>query len=117
MAVTMSEQTLAAVEMDGFAENEGVIMIAATNRPDILTRPPVRRFDRQIQLAVRCYGREAVLKYTQETNLDDALTCSTAQRTSGFSGADPRISKRSRFAPVQARKKSICAMLTKRQTA
>lgn len=61
------EQTLnqLLVEMDGFGENEGVIMMAATNRPDILDPALLRpgRFDRQIVVDVPdVKGREAILK-------------------------------------------------------
>jgi len=89
------EQTLnqLLVEMDGFGENEGIIMIAATNRPDILDPALLRpgRFDRQIQVGrpdVR--GREAVLKvHARNKPLDDTVDLKAiAQRTPGFTGAD-----------------------------
>lgn len=89
------EQTLnqLLVEMDGFAENEGVIMIAATNRPDILDPALLRpgRFDRQIQVGrPDVKGREAVLKvHARNKPLDDTVDLAAiAQRTPGFSGAD-----------------------------
>lgn len=89
------EQTLnqLLVEMDGFAENEGVIMIAATNRPDILDPALLRpgRFDRQIQVGrPDVTGREAVLKvHARNKPLDDTVDLAAiAQRTPGFSGAD-----------------------------
>lgn len=89
------EQTLnqLLVEMDGFGENEGIIMIAATNRPDILDPALLRpgRFDRQIQVGrpdVR--GREAVLKvHARNKPLDETVDLKAiSQRTPGFSGAD-----------------------------
>ncbi len=89
------EQTLnqLLVEMDGFAANEGVIMIAATNRPDILDPALLRpgRFDRQIQVGrPDVKGREAVLRvHARNKPLDDTVDlAAVAQRTPGFSGAD-----------------------------
>ena len=89
------EQTLnqLLVEMDGFGENEGIIMIAATNRPDILDPALLRpgRFDRQIQVGrPDVKGREAIL-YVHARNkpLDETVDLkAVAQRTPGFSGAD-----------------------------
>src|SRR5699024_4612023 len=89
------EQTLnqLLVEMDGFDANEGIIMIAATNRPDILDPALLRpgRFDRQITVDrpdVR--GREAILKvHARNKPLDESVDLKTiAMRTPGFSGAD-----------------------------
>lgn len=89
------EQTLnqLLVEMDGFGANEGIIIIAATNRPDILDPALLRpgRFDRQITVGrpdVR--GREAVLKvHARKKPLDESVDLKAiAQRTPGFSGAD-----------------------------
>ena len=89
------EQTLnqLLVEMDGFAANEGIIIIAATNRPDILDNALLRpgRFDRQIVVDkpdVR--GREAILKvHTKGKPIaDDADLNVLARRTPGFTGAD-----------------------------
>ena len=79
--------------MDGFAANEGVIMIAATNRPDILDPALLRpgRFDRQIQVGrPDVKGREAVLRvHARNKPLDDSVDlAAVAQRTPGFSGAD-----------------------------
>ena len=89
------EQTLnqLLVEMDGFASNEGIIIIAATNRPDVLDPALLRpgRFDRQIVVDkpdVR--GREAILKvHTKGKPIaSDADLDVLARRTPGFTGAD-----------------------------
>ena len=89
------EQTLnqLLVEMDGFASNEGIIIIAATNRPDVLDPALLRpgRFDRQIVVDkpdVR--GREAILKvHTKGKPIaGDADLDVLARRTPGFTGAD-----------------------------
>lgn len=89
------EQTLnqLLVEMDGFGANEGVIIIAATNRPDILDPALLRpgRFDRQITVGrPDVKGREEVLKvHARNKPLDDTVDMKAiAQRTPGFSGAD-----------------------------
>lgn len=89
------EQTLnqLLVEMDGFGENEGIIIIAATNRPDILDPALLRpgRFDRQITVGrPDVKGREAVLKvHARNKPLDESVNLKAlAQRTPGFSGAD-----------------------------
>ncbi|PPA68552.1 ATP-dependent zinc metalloprotease FtsH [Jeotgalibacillus proteolyticus] len=89
------EQTLnqLLVEMDGFGGNEGIIMIAATNRPDILDPALLRpgRFDRQITVdRPDVTGREAVLKvHARNKPLGDNIDLKAiAQRTPGFSGAD-----------------------------
>ena len=89
------EQTLnqLLVEMDGFGENEGVIMIAATNRPDILDPALLRpgRFDRQIQVGrPDVKGREAILHvHAKNKPLDETVDLKAiSQRTPGFSGAD-----------------------------
>ncbi|MCE5541482.1 ATP-dependent zinc metalloprotease FtsH [Staphylococcus pseudintermedius] len=89
------EQTLnqLLVEMDGFGENEGIIMIAATNRPDILDPALLRpgRFDRQIQVGrPDVTGREAILHvHAKNKPLDETVDLKAiAQRTPGFSGAD-----------------------------
>lgn len=89
------EQTLnqLLVEMDGFAANEGIIIIAATNRPDILDPALLRpgRFDRQIVVDrpdVR--GREAILKvHTKGKPIEQNVNLNVlARRTPGFTGAD-----------------------------
>ncbi|MBP2034136.1 cell division protease FtsH [Clostridium algifaecis] len=89
------EQTLnqLLVEMDGFGENEGIIMIAATNRPDILDPALLRpgRFDRQIVVgAPDVKGREAILKvHSKNKHLEDEVKLDVlAKRTPGFTGAD-----------------------------
>lgn len=89
------EQTLnqLLVEMDGFGENEGIIIIAATNRPDILDPALLRpgRFDRQITVdRPDVNGREAVLKvHARNKPLDESVDLKAiAMRTPGFSGAD-----------------------------
>jgi cell division protease FtsH len=89
------EQTLnqLLVEMDGFGANEGIIIIAATNRPDILDPALLRpgRFDRQITVdRPDVNGREAVLKvHAKNKPLDESVNLKNiAMRTPGFSGAD-----------------------------
>lgn len=89
------EQTLNAllVEMDGFNTQEGVILIAATNRPDVLDPALLRpgRFDRQIVInRPDIVGREAILKvHTRNIKLAKEVNLnSIARQTSGFSGAD-----------------------------
>ena len=89
------EQTLNQLltEMDGFGANEGIIIIAATNRPDVLDPALLRpgRFDRQVQVNLPdAKGREAILNvhaigktFSKEVELKNI-----AQRTVGFSGAD-----------------------------
>ena len=89
------EQTLnqLLVEMDGFGPNEGVIVLAATNRPDILDQALLRpgRFDRQIMIMrPDIKGREAILQvHAREKPLADDVDLSEIARiTSGFTGAD-----------------------------
>ena len=89
------EQTLnqLLVEMDGFGENEGVIMMAATNRPDILDPALLRpgRFDRQIVVDVPdVKGREAILKVhsAKKPLANDVDLEEIAKATAGYSGAD-----------------------------
>ncbi|MBE6761048.1 MAG: ATP-dependent zinc metalloprotease FtsH [Ruminococcaceae bacterium] len=89
------EQTLnqLLVEMDGFGANEGVIVIAATNRPDILDRALLRpgRFDRQITVNYPdVKGREEILKvHARGKPLGPDVSLKTiAQSTAGFTGAD-----------------------------
>ncbi len=89
------EQTLnqLLVEMDGFEGNEGVIVIAATNRPDVLDPALLRpgRFDRQVVVPLPdIRGRELILKvHMRKVPLDDDVNPSVIARgTPGFSGAD-----------------------------
>jgi cell division protease FtsH len=89
------EQTLNAllVEMDGFESNEGVILIAATNRPDVLDPALLRpgRFDRRVVVArPDVKGREEILRvHTRKVPLSDDVEMSIIARgTPGFSGAD-----------------------------
>ena len=89
------EQTLnqLLVEMDGFGRTEGVIVLAATNRPDILDPALLRpgRFDRQIYVgAPDVKGREEILRvHAKGKNLDDSVDLKTVARvTVGFTGAD-----------------------------
>ena len=89
------EQTLnqLLVEMDGFDENTNIIVIAATNRPDILDNALLRpgRFDRQIYInAPDVKGREAILKvHAKNKQLDTDVDLKVlAKRTPGFTGAD-----------------------------
>ncbi|MBP1745922.1 MAG: cell division protein FtsH [Deltaproteobacteria bacterium] len=89
------EQTLnqLLVEMDGFESNEGVIVMSATNRPDVLDPALLRpgRFDRQIVVSIPdVKGREAILKvHTRKNILSNNVDLSIIARgTPGFSGAD-----------------------------
>ena len=89
------EQTLnqLLVELDGMADNNGVIVIAATNRPDVLDSALLRpgRFDRQITVSLPdMKGREAILKvHARNKKIADSVELSNlAKRTPGFSGAD-----------------------------
>ena len=89
------EQTLnqLLVEMDGFAINEGIIVLAATNRPDILDPALLRpgRFDRQITVNYPdVKGREEILKVHAKGKplAEDVSLAVLAKRTSGFTGAD-----------------------------
>ncbi len=91
------EQTLnqLLVEMDGFDENTNIIVIAATNRPDILDTALLRpgRFDRQIYISLPdIKGREDILKvHAKNKVLNPAVDLKVlAKRTSGFTGADLR---------------------------
>ena len=89
------EQTLNAilVEMDGFETDEGVILVAATNRPDVLDPALLRpgRFDRQIVIGLPdLQGREAILEvHTKKVEVAEGVGMNTlARATPGFSGAE-----------------------------
>jgi cell division protease FtsH len=89
------EQTLnqLLVEMDGFESNEGVILVSATNRPDVLDPALLRpgRFDRQVVVPLPdVKGREKILEvHTRKTPLaEDVVFAVIARGTPGFSGAD-----------------------------
>ncbi|MDO9558130.1 MAG: ATP-dependent zinc metalloprotease FtsH [Syntrophales bacterium] len=89
------EQTLnqLLVEMDGFESNEGVILVSATNRPDVLDPALLRpgRFDRQVMVPLPdVRGREKIFEvHTKKTPLaDDVKAAVIARGTPGFSGAD-----------------------------
>ncbi len=89
------EQTLnqLLVEMDGFGVNDGVIVVAATNRPDILDPALLRpgRFDRQVTVNYPdIKGREEILKvHSRKKPLEDTVDPGIiAKSTSGFTGAD-----------------------------
>lgn len=109
------EQTLnqLLVEMDGFGANEGIIMIAATNRPDILDPALLRpgRFDRQIMVGrPDRKGREAVLEvHTKKKPLDNNVSLDVlAKRTPGFSGADlENLANEAALLAVRKNKKKI----------
>lgn len=109
------EQTLnqLLVEMDGFGVNEGIIMIAATNRPDILDHALLRpgRFDRQIVVGVPdVKGREEILKvHSKNKPLNEDVDLSIlAKRTPGFTGADlENLMNEAALLTVRSRKKVI----------
>lgn len=89
------EQTLNQLltEMDGFGENEGIIIIAATNRPDVLDPALLRpgRFDRQVTVSLPdANEREAILKVHARNKIlgNDVNLSNLSLRTPGFSGAD-----------------------------
>ncbi len=108
------EQTLnqLLVEMDGFESNDGVIVIAATNRPDVLDPALLRpgRFDRQVHVPLPdIRGREAILKvHMRKVPIDDDVQESVIARgCPGFSGADLAnlINEAALFAARAGRKK------------
>jgi len=111
------EQTLnqLLVEMDGFEPNEGIIIMAATNRPDVLDPALLRpgRFDRQIVVDrpdVR--GREGILKIHLKDKpiSDDVDTRVLAKRTPGFTGADMENLANEAAILAVRRKKNIISM-------
>ncbi|MBQ8028703.1 MAG: ATP-dependent zinc metalloprotease FtsH [Clostridia bacterium] len=109
------EQTLnqLLVEMDGFGANEGVIIIAATNRPDILDPALLRpgRFDRQITVGYPdVKGREDILKVHSKGKAlaPDVNFRTIAQGTSGFTGADlENLLNEAALIAVRNKKKAI----------
>ena len=109
------EQTLnqLLVEMDGFGSNEGVIVMAATNRPDILDKALLRpgRFDRQITVNYPdVKGREEILKvHSRGKPLGPDVNLATiAKSTSGFTGADlENLLNESALLAVRHKKKAI----------
>ncbi len=109
------EQTLnqLLVEMDGFGVNEGIIMVAATNRPDILDPALLRpgRFDRQIVVGVPdIKGREEILKVHSKNKPlnEDVDLALLAKRTPGFTGADlENLMNESALLTVRAKRKVI----------
>lgn len=109
------EQTLnqLLVEMDGFGVNEGIIMVAATNRPDILDPALLRpgRFDRQIVVGVPdVKGREEILKVHSKNKPlnEDVDLALLAKRTPGFTGADlENLMNEAALLTVRARRKVI----------
>lgn len=109
------EQTLnqLLVEMDGFGANEGVIVIAATNRPDILDSALLRpgRFDRQITVSPPdVKGREEILNvYKVDKPLDSSVDLATiAKGTPGFTGADlENLMNEAALLTARAKKKVI----------
>ena len=111
------EQTLnqLLVEMDGFAPNQGVVVIAATNRPDILDPALLRpgRFDRQVTVgAPDIRGREQILKiHARKIILDpDVELRQIARGTPGFSGADlANLMNESALLAVRAGRKMVTA--------
>ncbi|MDR3492059.1 MAG: ATP-dependent zinc metalloprotease FtsH [Gammaproteobacteria bacterium] len=109
------EQTLnqLLVEMDGFQGNEGVIIIAATNRPDVLDPALLRpgRFDRQVIVGLPdVRGREQILKvHMRRVPLgDDVVASVIARSTPGFSGADlANIVNEAALFAARANKRSV----------
>lgn len=109
------EQTLnqLLVEMDGFQGNEGVIVIAATNRPDVLDNALLRpgRFDRQVVVSLPdVKGREQILRvHMQKVPLSEDVVASVIARgTPGFSGADlANIVNEAALFAARANKRSV----------
>jgi len=112
------EQTLnqLLVEMDGFDGTSGLILLAATNRPDVLDPALLRpgRFDRQVLVdRPDLKGREAILHiHSKPVKLDPAVNLETVARvTSGFSGADlANIVNEAALLAVRAGRKMVCQL-------
>ena len=109
------EQTLnqLLVEMDGFTGNEGIIMIAATNRPDVLDHALMRpgRFDRQVVVNTPdLTGREAILKVHAKGKplAPDVDLSVVAKSTAGFTGAD--LENLLNEAALLAARRNLCAI-------
>ncbi len=109
------EQTLNQLltEMDGFGANEGIIIIAATNRPDVLDPALLRpgRFDRQVTVSLPDQKeREAILKvHAKDKTFDSSVNLENlSKRTPGFSGADlENLLNESALLTVRRNKKAI----------
>ena len=109
------EQTLNQLltEMDGFGENEGIILIAATNRPDVLDPALLRpgRFDRQVQVGLPdAKAREEILAVHARNKIFDKTVSlkNIASRTVGFSGADlENLLNEAALLAVRTNKKAI----------
>merc|ERR1740138_718574 len=109
------EQTLNQIltEMDGFENNSGVLVVAATNRSDILDSALLRpgRFDRRVTVGLPdMKGREQILGvHIQNKKLDEDVTLAdVAKRTAGFSGADPEnLMNESAILTARRNKKAI----------
>ncbi|MDE2179935.1 MAG: ATP-dependent zinc metalloprotease FtsH [candidate division NC10 bacterium] len=110
------EQTLnqLLVEMDGFESNDGVILVAATNRPDVLDPALLRpgRFDRQVVVArPDLKGREGILRvHTKKIPIDaDVDLTLLARGTPGFSGADlANLVNEAALLAARQNKKTVC---------
>lgn len=110
------EQTLnqLLVEMDGFESNDGVILVAATNRPDVLDPALLRpgRFDRQVVVArPDLKGREGILRvHTKKIPIDADVDLSLLARgTPGFSGADlANLVNEAALLAARQNKKTVC---------
>ena len=110
------EQTLnqLLVEMDGFESNDGVILVAATNRPDVLDPALLRpgRFDRQVVVArPDLKGREGILRvHTKKIPVDaDVNLTLLARGTPGFSGADlANLVNEAALLAARQNKKTVC---------
>jgi cell division protease FtsH len=112
------EQTLnqLLVEMDGFAVNQGIVVVAATNRPDILDPALLRpgRFDRQVTVGnPDLRGREAILRvHVAKVPMDpDVDLTAIARGTPGFSGADlANLVNEAALLAARSDRKAICAL-------